>query len=277
MKSVVILCNGEFPKKEYPLYLLRTADVIVCCDSRYNIGRLKKLGLEPALIVGDMDSTPRRIQQQYADCLVHLAGQDDNDLAKAFGVVRERWPEASDIYILGASGKEEAHTIGNFGWLMEWERRAMDEFTGSKPDGPACSFPAFEAQGTAPQSCLEEEDHTASPSCPKSFFKPKDHSAFPSCFNSCLEAKGLRVEMVSDYSTAFVVSGFRPVELHVGEGRKISFFSTDPSLSIRSTGLVWSLEGVDLSRWWAATLNRTDNDIITLQFSHPSPLLIIMD
>lgn len=276
MKSVVILCNGEFPKKEYPLYLLRAADVIVCCDSRYNIGRLKKLGLEPALIVGDMDSTPRRIQQQYADRLVHLAGQDDNDLAKAFNMVRERWPEASDIYILGASGKEEAHTIGNLGWLMEWERRAMTEFTGSKPDGQACSSPAFEAQGPAPQSCLEE-DRTASPSCPYSFLEAQGLSTPPSCPNSCLEAQGLKIEMVSDYSTAFVVSGFRPVELHVGEGRKMSFFSTDPSLSIRSTGLVWPLEGVDLSKWWAATLNRTDNDIVTLQFSHPSPLLIIMD
>lgn len=280
MKSVVILCNGEFPKKEYPLYLLRTADIIVCCDSRYNIGRLKKLGLEPALIVGDMDSTPRRIQEEYADRLVHLAGQDDNDLAKAFSVVRERWPEASDIYILGASGKEEAHTIGNFGWLMEWERCAMEEFADSKQkgeSGPESIEPFTLSQDPTPHSHIEAKGLSASLCCPKSCFKPKDHSAFPSCFNSCLEAQGLRVEMVSDYSTAFVVSGFRPVELHVGEGRKISFFSTDPSLSIRSTGLVWSLEGVDLSKWWAATLNRTDNDIVTLQFSHPSPLLIIMD
>ena len=30
MGSVVIICNGEFPKKEYPLYLLRTADHIIC-------------------------------------------------------------------------------------------------------------------------------------------------------------------------------------------------------------------------------------------------------
>jgi thiamine pyrophosphokinase len=296
MKSVVILCNGEFPKKEYPLYLLRTADVIVCCDSRYNIGRLKKLGLEPALIVGDMDSTPRRIQQQYADRLVHLAGQDDNDLSKAFNVVRERWPEASDIYILGASGKEEAHTIGNFGWLMEWERRAMDEFADSKQRGESgreSIGPFTLSQDPTPHSHIEAKGLSSSPCCPKSCFKPKDHSAFPSCFNSCLEAqgltappscpnscleaKGLRVEMVSDYSTAFVVSGFRPMELHVGEGRKMSFFSTDPSLSIRSTGLIWPLEGVDLSKWWAATLNRTDSDIVTLQFSHLSPLLIIMD
>lgn len=285
MKSIVILCNGEFPKKEYPLYLLRTADIIVCCDSRYNIGRLKKLGLEPTLIVGDMDSTPLPIRQQYADRLVHLSGQDDNDLAKAFNTVRERWPEASRIYILGAGGKDEAHTIGNFGWLMEWESRAMAEFTGAGPslqeqgpapstcpategagpNGQACSSSAFAAQGAAPSTSLAAE--CAGPSLQEQGPAPQSY----------LEAQGLKVEMISDYSTAFVVSGLSPVELYVGEGRKLSFFSTDPSLRLRSTGLVWPLEGIGLSKWWAATLNRADSDIITLQFSHPSPLLIIMD
>ena len=32
MKRVVILCNGAFPRKAYPLYLLESADAVVCCD-----------------------------------------------------------------------------------------------------------------------------------------------------------------------------------------------------------------------------------------------------
>ena len=32
MKHIVILCDGEFPRKAYPLYLLDSADAVVCCD-----------------------------------------------------------------------------------------------------------------------------------------------------------------------------------------------------------------------------------------------------
>lgn len=30
--EAVIICKGDFPKKEYPRELLRRADVIICCD-----------------------------------------------------------------------------------------------------------------------------------------------------------------------------------------------------------------------------------------------------
>lgn len=225
MQHGVILCNGEFPRKEYPLYLLRTAGVIVCCDSRYNVGRLARLGLEPALIVGDMDSTPAAVLEKYAARIVQVQEQDDNDLAKAFSVLRERWPDVSVIHILGAGGKHEAHTVGNLGWLMEWERRSL-ELTGLG-----------------------------------------------------LASRGVRVDMVGDYGTAFAVSpaGGDPVELHVGEGRKVSLFSTDPALRVVSDGLVWQTEGADLSRWWAATLNRASSDVVTLRFNHIAPLLVILD
>ena len=32
MNNVVILCDGDFPRKDYPLYLLDSADAVVCCD-----------------------------------------------------------------------------------------------------------------------------------------------------------------------------------------------------------------------------------------------------
>ena len=210
----VILCNGDFPRKDYPLYLLKSADVLVCCDSRFNVQRLGRLGLVPDVIVGDMDSTPESVQKKYADRLVRVTGQDDNDLAKAFIVLRGRWPEADEIHILGAGGGSEAHTVGNLGWLMEWEKAG-------------------------------------------------------------LSAAGVHVEMVSDYTTAFAISD--SAELHVGCGRKISFFTTDPTLRIQSKGLQWPLDNVVFDAWWKATLNRASDDVVSLAFSHNSPLLVILD
>lgn len=212
--DAVILCSGDFPRKEYPLYLLRNADVLVCCDSRYNVQRLERMGLVPDVIVGDMDSTPDTVEKKYADRLVHIPEQDDNDLAKAFIVLRGRWPEATDIHILGAGGGSEAHTVGNLGWLMEWERAG-------------------------------------------------------------LSASGVHVEMVSDYTTAFAISDSS--ELHIGCGRKVSFFTTDPTLNIKSKGLQWPLDNVVFDAWWKATLNRASQDVVSLVFDHPAPVLVVLD
>ena len=59
MKSVVILCDGEFPRKAYPLYLLDSADAVVCCDGsvlkylRYGKRRYGEERL-PEAVVGDI-------------------------------------------------------------------------------------------------------------------------------------------------------------------------------------------------------------------------------
>lgn len=223
-KTAVVVCNGEFPKKEYPRYLIQSADLVVCCDSARNVARLEALGRTPDLLIGDMDSTPAKVRERLAERIVHIEEQDDNDLAKAFTLLRERYPEVAEIHIIGAGGKNEAHTVGNLGWLMEWERRSLAETSLG------------------------------------------------------LAARGINVDMVSDWSTAFAVSpGEEPIELYVGEGRKVSFFATDPELKVSSQGLQWPLDGVDLTRWWGATLNRAVTPAITLSFSKKAPLLVVLD
>ena len=83
------------------------------------------------------------------------------------------------------------------------------------------------------------------------------------------------VDVVSDTCTAFAVTD--TVTLEVGEGRKISIFSPDNSLKITSKGLHWKTDDVVFDNWWKATLNRADEDTVTLEFSHPSVALIILD
>ena len=122
MNSIVILCDGAFPTEPYPLYLLDSADGVVCCD-----GALVKLlshdpQARPLVIVGDMDSLSPDLQERFAACLYHETEQDYNDLTKAMRYVLEHYPEAMDITILGATGLREDHTIGNLGLLMEYTR-----------------------------------------------------------------------------------------------------------------------------------------------------------
>lgn len=236
MKTIAILAAGQFPRTQYPLYLLRSADAVVCCDGA--LMAAEKHGIVPDAVVGDLDSACGRALRRYngADkkylagngdscdsgsvcnkqrTVVRISDQDTNDLTKAFNYVMERWPEVEAIHILGATGRSEAHTIGNISLLMEYESRYG------------------------------------------------------------LSERGINLDMVSDYSTIFAVCD--SCELHVGEGRKVSIFSPDPTVNIKSEGLVWPTDDVIFDNWWKGTLNRTSSDIIKLTFSHPSKALIILD
>ena len=214
MKNVVILCNGEFPRKAYPLFLLESAEAVVCCDGAV-VKYMRRFGEEkmPEAVIGDMDSLPAKWRKKLAPIVVQVEEQDHNDMTKAMQYVLEHHPDVTDIHILGATGLREDHTVGNLGLLMEYTRM--------------------------------------------------------------FDLEGIRVEMVSDHSTAFAVTD--TCELHVGAGRNVSLFSPDNSLTIKSEGLHWPTDGVVFDAWWPATLNRADADVVKLTFSHPSRTLVILD
>ena len=117
--------NGQFPKKEYPLYLLESADYVVCCDGaldtylRHCSGRNLR---RPDVVVGDMDSLSKKTAERFRDIAVKIDEQETNDQSKAFHYILEHFPDVDTIHILGATGKREDHTIGNLSLLMEYAR-----------------------------------------------------------------------------------------------------------------------------------------------------------
>lgn len=219
-KTVVIICDGRFPKSEYPRYLIRTADFIICCDGalqkflRASVSIFGEKRL-PNVVVGDMDSLSPALRRRYSDIIVQIDEQEHNDQTKAFRWALENIPGISQIYILGATGEREDHTIGNVSLLMEYAR-TYD-----------------------------------------------------------LEGMGIGVEMISDHATIFAATD--TFEMDCGEGRRVSIFSPDNSLRIRSEGLEWPTDEVIFDNWWKATLNRASQDHVRLEFSHRSIALIMMD
>ena len=120
MKTVAIVCNGSFPRTEYPLYLLRSAEMVVCCDGA--LQTLEKKGIVPDVVVGDMDSVCGRALKRFPGRVVRVGEQESNDLSKAFRYVMEQVPDVGFIHILAATGRREDHTLGNLSLLMEFER-----------------------------------------------------------------------------------------------------------------------------------------------------------
>lgn len=212
MASAVIVCNGEFPRKEYPLYLLRSAGSVICCDGA--LSALEKRGIVPDVVIGDMDSVCPRALGRFPGKIVKVSEQDDNDLAKAFSYLMSASPLPDEVHILAATGLREDHTLGNYGQLMEFEKKYR------------------------------------------------------------LQKKGIAVDMVSDRTSAFVISD--SCELFVGEGRSVSIFTPDPSLRIKSSGLEYPTDDVVFDNWWKASLNHAVSDSITLTLSHSAPVLLIL-
>ena len=123
MNSIIILGNGAFPTEAYPLYLLDSAEGVVCCDGALEKWLERTPSARPMAVVGDLDSLPQELQERFAPVLVHVAEQDDNDQTKALRWVLEHHPEVSEIVFLGATGLREDHTIGNLGLLMDYPRQ----------------------------------------------------------------------------------------------------------------------------------------------------------
>ena len=126
-KTVVIICDGQFPKNEYPRYLIRTADFIVCCDGalrKFVRNSMAIFGEDrlPDLVIGDMDTLPASWQKKYADIIIRESEQEHNDQTKAVRWVLGNISDIDHIYILGSTGGRADHTIGNLSLLMEYTR-----------------------------------------------------------------------------------------------------------------------------------------------------------
>lgn len=125
MATAVIVGNGQFPKKEYPLYLLESADYVVCCDGALDtyLRHFRNRTLRrPDVVIGDMDSLSKKAAAKFSDIAVGIEEQETNDQSKAFHYILEHFPDVDTIHILGATGKREDHTIGNLSLLMEYAR-----------------------------------------------------------------------------------------------------------------------------------------------------------
>ena len=125
MATAVIVGNGQFPKKEHPLYLLESADYVVCCDGALDtyLRHFRNRTLRrPDVVIGDMDSLSKKAAAKFSDIAVRIEEQETNDQSKAFHYILEHFPDVDTIHILGATGKREDHTIGNLSLLMEYAR-----------------------------------------------------------------------------------------------------------------------------------------------------------
>lgn len=123
MDEIVILANGDFPSHPVPLELLRSGRRIICCDGAAEM--LISSGIVPTAIIGDMDSLDSNLQDIYSERIIMISDQETNDLTKAF--IHSLTLQPSKIYILGATGYREDHTLGNISLLSQYKENTLTE------------------------------------------------------------------------------------------------------------------------------------------------------
>ena len=114
--ETVILANGDYPVSKRATGYLNQARQVICCDGAAN--SLVSAGLEPSLVIGDMDSITPALKLSLDDRVVEITDQETNDLSKALS-----WSTHNGIkraLVLGATGKRLDHTLANTSLIGEF-------------------------------------------------------------------------------------------------------------------------------------------------------------
>jgi len=114
--KIVILANGEKPGHAIPLYVLKSAEKLICCDGA--ISFLEQQNITPHIIIGDCDSITSIQKKKYKSIILEDDNLAYNDLQKALKYCIENgWKNA---IILGATGDRDDHFLANIGILMHY-------------------------------------------------------------------------------------------------------------------------------------------------------------
>jgi thiamine pyrophosphokinase len=132
MQRIVIFANGELPDLDKARLLLRADDYIVCADG--GMRHALALGLQPNLIIGDMDSAERDQLQKLKDedVPIELFSHDKNETDLELAINHAIDLKPNQIMIVGALGGRLDQTLGNIALLNDTRHKpALSHVEGS--------------------------------------------------------------------------------------------------------------------------------------------------
>ena len=108
IKSAVLIANGNVSKTNYVKKIIDSNDYFISIDAKSE--NLKELGVQPNLILGDLDTTTiDGIDSQIE--VIELSDENKTDLEKSLDYCIEK--SIKKVVILGSSGLREDHSMAN--------------------------------------------------------------------------------------------------------------------------------------------------------------------
>lgn len=126
VQRIIIFANGELPDINKACALIQNDDYIICADggTRHALA----CGVQPNLIIGDLDSAEEETVQKFKDDGVGIEpyphDKNETDLELAIHHAIELKPE--QIIIIAALGGRLDHTLGNITLLTDTRLSAFD-------------------------------------------------------------------------------------------------------------------------------------------------------
>jgi len=121
----IIIANGQIHDGDFLRSLVAPTDLVICADG--GVGNALALGLQPQVVIGDLDSFDSDLQAQLeaegCQVIPHPARKDETDLELAMKYAVERG--AQEVLILGALGNRLDHTLANVLLLALPELRSV--------------------------------------------------------------------------------------------------------------------------------------------------------
>ncbi len=108
IKSAVLIANGNVSKTNYVKKVIDSNDYFISIDAKSE--NLKELGVQPNLILGDLDSSAIDELDSKIE-VVELSDQDKTDLEKSLDYCKEN--SIKKVVILGSTGLREDHFMAN--------------------------------------------------------------------------------------------------------------------------------------------------------------------
>jgi thiamine pyrophosphokinase len=125
-QRIVIFANGELPDLERARRLLREDDFILCADG--GTRHALRLGIQPDLVIGDMDSAEREHLQtlRQADVPIELYPHDKNETDLELAIRHAIELQPRHILVIGALGGRLDQTLGNIALLSDMQHPSLD-------------------------------------------------------------------------------------------------------------------------------------------------------
>ena len=123
----IIVANGELIKPETYLLELEQSDITIAVDG--GTQHCRSLGLEPTVVIGDLDSTSLEDQQAIKDnekiqLIVYPRDKDLTDLELALQYAKKIG--VTDVFLIGLFGGRIDQTIANILLLTREDWRDID-------------------------------------------------------------------------------------------------------------------------------------------------------
>lgn len=123
--KAIIFAGAEIRDYSFCETYIEEDDIIICCDG--GVCHTKRLGILPHYIVGDFDSAPPKILEEYRALGVQIqqfpTQKDETDMELGLNLASRLG--ATDIVIMGGIGSRFDHTLANAHLLLRLLKKGI--------------------------------------------------------------------------------------------------------------------------------------------------------